>query len=78
MPQLGQLANNLFYIQAFSGHGVAPTHMMARITAERILGDAQRYDAMANIPHWSFPGGPWLGRPLLAVGMAYYKFLDLL
>ena len=78
MPQLGQLADNLFYIQAFSGHGVAPTHMMARITAERILGDAQRYDAMANIPHWSFPGGPWLGRPLLAVGMAYYKFLDLL
>lgn len=77
MPQLGQLLDNVFYIQAFSGHGVAPTHMMAKITAEKIMGQSQRHDTMAKIPHWSFPGGPTLGRPLLAIGMAYYKALDL-
>jgi gamma-glutamylputrescine oxidase len=36
MPQLGRLADNVAYIQAYSGHGVAPTHIMARITAEMI------------------------------------------
>jgi len=78
MPQLGQVQDNIYYIQAFSGHGVAPTHMMARVTAEKIMGQSSRHDAMARIPHWSFPGGALLGRPLLAIGMAYYKALDLL
>lgn len=78
MPQLGQVQDNVYYIQAFSGHGVAPTHMMAKVTAEKIMGRSKRHDAMAKIPHWSFPGGAVLGRPLLAIGMAYYKALDLL
>ena len=78
MPQLGQLSDNIHYIQAYSGHGVAPTHMMARVTAEKIAGESTRFEAMANIPHMAFPGGPLLGRAILAVGMTYYKALDLL
>ena len=77
MPQLGKLAPNIRYIQAYSGHGVAPTHMMAKITAESIAGETDRFDVMAAIPHMAFPGGRLLGRPLLAAGMAYYKLLDL-
>ncbi|MEH6590285.1 MAG: FAD-binding oxidoreductase [Halioglobus sp.] len=76
MPQLGRLADNVFYIQAYSGHGVAPTHMMARITAEMISGAPKRFDIFANIPHWPFPGGKWLRRPALAIGMMYFKILD--
>jgi gamma-glutamylputrescine oxidase len=76
MPQLGRLADNVFYIQAYSGHGVAPTHMMARITAEMISGAPKRFDIFANIPHWPFPGGKWLRRPALAIGMLYFKILD--
>lgn len=76
MPQLGRLAENIAYIQAYSGHGVAPTHMMARITAEMIAGSSTRFDVMANINHWPFPGGKYLRRPALAIGMAYYKALD--
>ena len=78
MPQLGKLAPNIRYIQAYSGHGVAPTHMMAKITAESIADETDRFDVMAAIPHMAFPGGRVLGRPLLAAGMAYYKLLDLL
>jgi gamma-glutamylputrescine oxidase len=78
MPQLGRLSDNIHYIQAYSGHGVAPTHMMARVTAEKIAGESSRFEAMANIPHLAFPGGPLLGRAILAVGMTYYKALDLL
>jgi glycine/D-amino acid oxidase-like deaminating enzyme len=78
MPQLGRLADNVAYIQAYSGHGVAPTHIMARITAEMIAGESDRFEVMAKIRHWPFPGGKLLRRPALAVGMAYYKALDVL
>ena len=76
MPQLGRLSDNVTYIQAFSGHGVAPTHIMARITAEMIAGHSKRFDVMARIPHWPFPGGKWLRAPTLAIGMSYYKARD--
>ena len=70
MPQLGRLADNVAYIQAYSGHGVAPTHIMARITAEMIAGESTRFDVMAKISHRPFPGGKLFRRPALAVGMA--------
>jgi glycine/D-amino acid oxidase-like deaminating enzyme len=78
MPQLGRLADNVAYIQAYSGHGVAPTHMMARITAEMIAGETERFEVMSRIRHWPFPGGRFLRRPGLALGMAYYKARDAL
>lgn len=78
MPQLGRLTDNVRYLQAYSGHGVAPTHMMAKITAESIGGESSRFETMANISHMAFPGGRLLRRPALAIGMAYYKALDLL
>ena len=76
MPQLGKLADNVTYIQAYSGHGVAPTHIMARITAEMIAGEPKRFSVMSKIRHRAFPGGKLLRRPGLALGMAYYKALD--
>lgn len=76
MPQLGRLAENVAYIQAYSGHGVAPTHMMAKITADMVVGESTRFNVMASINHWPFPGGKYFRRPALAIGMAYYKTLD--
>ncbi|WOH36765.1 FAD-binding oxidoreductase [Thalassotalea fonticola] len=76
MPQLGKLADNVFYVQAYSGHGVAPTHMMARVIAEAIDGKSERFDILAKIHHYSFPGGKLFRRPALAIGMMYYKILD--
>ncbi|WNC68865.1 FAD-binding oxidoreductase [Thalassotalea nanhaiensis] len=76
MPQLGNLADNIFYVQAYSGHGVAPTHMMARVIAEAIDGKPERFNILAKIHHWSFPGGKLFRRPALAIGMMYYKILD--
>ncbi|MFT4767946.1 MAG: gamma-glutamylputrescine oxidase [Glaciecola sp.] len=78
MPQLGQLADNVTYIQAYSGHGVAPTHIMARITADKLTGSPERFDMMSKISHMPFPGGKLLRRPALAIGMAYFKARDAL
>ncbi len=78
LPQLGRLEDNIYYIQAYSGHGVAPTHMTARITAEAIDGQASRHDVFAKVKHMPWPGGRVIGRAGMAMGMAYYKMLDAL
>jgi gamma-glutamylputrescine oxidase len=76
IPQVGKVADNIYYAQAYSGHGVAPTHMSAKLIAEAISGDTSRFDIMANVKHPPFPGGQLLRQPMLAVGMAYYRMKD--
>ncbi len=77
MPQLGRIADNVLFMQAYSGHGVNATHMMGRLVADAICGQAERFDIFANIKHMTFPGGKHLRSPLLAAGMLYHRFLDL-
>lgn len=78
MPQLGKLADNLYFVQAYSGHGVAPTHVMARVIAEAIHGETDRFAMLSSIRHMAFPGGKYLRRPAYAVGMSYFKAKDYL
>ena len=79
MPQIGRLpdANNIFYAQAYAGHGVNATHMAARLLAEAISQQANRFDVFAKIKHMTFPGGPTFRSPMLAAGMLYHRFKDL-
>lgn len=76
IPQLGKLEDNVYFAQAYSGHGVAATHLSARLIAEAISGDTSRFDIVAGVKHRPFPGGRFLRKPAQAVGMAYYRMLD--
>ncbi|MDP6969292.1 MAG: FAD-binding oxidoreductase [Gammaproteobacteria bacterium] len=76
MPQLGRLDGNVYYVQAYAGHGVAPTHIMGRIIAEMIAGQAERFDIFGKIKHHPFPGGQLLRTPSFALAMLYYKLKD--
>jgi len=78
IPQVGKLTDTVYFAQAYSGHGVAQTHMSARVLAEAISGDLTRYNIIAGVKHPAFPGGRLLRRPALAAGMAYYRMLDTL
>lgn len=80
LPQIGRLpdAPNILYAQAYAGHGVNATHMSARVIAELLQGQAERFDTFARVKHMTFPGGPSLRSPLLALGMIYYRLKDLL
>ncbi|MGL4938039.1 NAD(P)/FAD-dependent oxidoreductase [Shewanella sp.] len=78
MPQIGRLpdAPNIFYAQAYSGHGINATHMAARLLAQAICLQAGHFDVFAKIKHMTFPGGPALRSPMLAAGMLYHRFKD--
>jgi gamma-glutamylputrescine oxidase len=76
-PNFGRLAPNVYFLQGFSGHGMALTGIAGRLVAEAIRGSAERFDVFARIPHQPFPGGP-LRKPLLALAMSWYQLRDLL
>jgi gamma-glutamylputrescine oxidase len=77
-PDFGRIAPNVYYLQGFSGHGVALTGLAGKLVAEAISGQAERLDLMAKIPHHNFPGGKLLRTPALVLGMAWYTLRDAL
>lgn len=77
-PDFGRVGDRIYYLQGFSGHGVALTGLAGRVVAEAITAQTERFDVFARLRHRAFPGGPWLRTPLLALGMAWYRLRDLL
>jgi glycine/D-amino acid oxidase-like deaminating enzyme len=80
-PQIGYLpkAPNVFYAQGYSGHGLNVTHFAARILAQAIAErDSRAVELFARVPHRTFPGGARLRSPLLALGMMWYRFRELI
>jgi gamma-glutamylputrescine oxidase len=80
LPEAGaaRAFSNVYYLQGFSGHGLALTGLAGRLVAEAIAGDAERFDTFARIRHRKFPGGSLLRTPALVAGMAYYRLKDML
>ncbi|MEX0605824.1 MAG: FAD-binding oxidoreductase [Marinobacter sp.] len=76
LPQLGRLANNIFYSQGCSGHGVTFTHVAGKSLALAIQGQTDRFDAFASLPHYPFPGGRLFRVPFTAMGAWYYGMRD--
>jgi gamma-glutamylputrescine oxidase len=79
-PDFGRLGpdRNVYYLQGFSGHGLALTGLAGRLVAEAMSGDASRFDLFARLQHHPFPGGPALRMPALVLGMAWYRLRDML
>jgi len=79
-PDFGRLpgAPQVYYLQGFSGHGLALTGLAGRLVAEAIAGDAGRFDTFARLKHRVFPGGLLLRTPSLVLGMAWYRLKEAL
>lgn len=75
-PQVGRLKPNIYYAQAYSGHGVNVTHLAARVIAESIHAEGRRIELFEKVKHMTFPGGARFRSPLLALGMLYYRMKD--
>jgi gamma-glutamylputrescine oxidase len=77
-PHFGRLEPDVFFLQGFSGHGIALAGIAGQLVAEAVAGSAERFDVFARIPHRNFPGGMLLRRPALALAMLWYRLRDLL
>jgi gamma-glutamylputrescine oxidase len=77
-PDFGRLGSNVFYLQGFSGHGVALTTLAGDLVAEAVAGQASRFDVLARLQHHRFPGGALLRTPTLALGMLWHRLRDVL
>ncbi|MBO5392634.1 MAG: FAD-binding oxidoreductase, partial [Pseudomonas sp.] len=80
LPQIGRLQEhpNVYYAQAYSGHGVNATHLAGKLLAEAISGQhSDGFDLFAKVPHITFPGGKYLRSPLLALGMLWHRLKEL-
>jgi gamma-glutamylputrescine oxidase len=81
-PDFGRLPAKgtapVYYLQGFSGHGLALTGLAGRMVAEAMSGDAGRFDVFARIKHLPFPGGSLFRTPTLVLGMAWYRLRDCL
>ncbi len=80
LPQIGRLSDqpNVYYAQAYAGHGLNATHLAGRLLAEAISGQhSGDFDLFARVPHITFPGGKYLRSPLLALGMLWHRLKEL-
>ena len=75
-PDFGRVADNIYYLQGFSGHGVAATGLGGKLVAEAIAGQAERFDVFAKLKHHNFPGGRWLRMPSLVLGTAFHRLRE--
>ena len=77
-PDFGRVAPHVYYLQGFSGHGIALTGIAGRLAAEAIAGQAERFDLFTKLQHRNFPGGELLRMPALVLAMLWYRARDLL
>jgi len=77
-PDFGRIAPNVYYLQGFSGHGIALTGLAGQLVAETVAGQAERFDLFARLQHRDFPGGRALRMPALVLAMLWFRLKDLL
>lgn len=78
VPMLGRVSSNVFYAMGYCGHGVNMTHLAGEIIADAVSGTCERMDIFEKIRHHRIPLGNTLGGYMVALGMLYYRMMDLL
>lgn len=76
LPSVQRIGPNILSGAGFSGHGVALSGITGRIMAEAVIGQAGRFDVMADLPFQRFPGGSALRGPLNTLAMTWYALRD--
>jgi gamma-glutamylputrescine oxidase len=76
LPHVGRLEPNVYFAQGYSGHGISTATFAGKVIAEAIAGVAGRFDGLASLPTYTFPGGTHLRYPGMVLGMLYYGMKD--
>jgi gamma-glutamylputrescine oxidase len=75
-PDFGRLGPQVYYLQGFSGHGVALANLAGTLVAEAIAGQAERFDLLARIKHFEFPRNTAFRRASIELGILYHRLHD--
>lgn len=76
VPQLGRVSPNILYCQGYSGHGVNVTHLAGKIMADAVAGIVEQFDLFADVKPFIVPGAHLFRKPMVALGMLYYRIKD--
>ncbi|MDA0679310.1 MAG: FAD-binding oxidoreductase [Proteobacteria bacterium] len=76
VPQLGRTAKNVFYSNAYAGHGVNVTHLAGEIMADVIGGTAEKFDVFSRFRSTRIPGVTYFGNAMVSMGLIYYGLKD--
>lgn len=76
VPQIGRIAPNVFYANAYSGHGVNVTHLAGEILSDTIGGTAERFDVFSRLRSTRIPGVNHFGNAMVSLGIIYYGLKD--
>ena len=76
VPQLGRLSRNVFFSQGYSGHGVNVTHLAGQIIADAVAGTLECFDLFADVEPIVVPGAHLFQKPMVMLGVLYYKIRD--
>lgn len=71
LPDIGQLAPNVFYAQGYTGHGVGAAPLTGKYLAQEIHTSSSGFTLLSNVKHRNIPGGRFLRLPAVLV----YKLL---
>jgi gamma-glutamylputrescine oxidase len=77
IPDCGRLSPMVYYAHGYSGQGVVLAGMYGKLIAEAIRGQAERFDLLARVKHYPFPGGA-LRTPMLVAAMLFFRIRDAL
>lgn len=72
IPMLGKIKDRIFFVQGYSGHGMATSHILAEITATALAGETEEFDTFDAFWRWRLPLPASAGSALVALGMKYY------
>ena len=75
-PQIGRLAPNVYYAQAYSGHGVASTHLSGRMICDAIVGESEDFEMFASLKHLAIPPYPPIRKLARAWGMNSRRIME--
>ncbi len=76
LPHFDRRRGNILSSGGYSGHGVAMATLAGALMAKAIVGQAEQFDVMADVPSPAIPGGMLLRWPLLVLAMTWYSLLD--
>jgi gamma-glutamylputrescine oxidase len=75
-PQMGRLTPSVLFSHGCSGHGVTTTHLLGRLLGEAVAGKPERFNTIAALPYYPFPGGKRFRVPMTVAGSWYYRARD--